>query len=138
MTAIGQITGFNGPSGSAGVIDVTSLASTAKEKLMGLRDEGQVTLDVLYDPATADASLHNALKEDRATRTLRKFEIALTDQASTVSTSLPTFHSFDAYVTGYGDNGCGGRCCEGEYNAGDNKCGKNNFTHIITGGGGKC
>jgi hypothetical protein len=30
-----QVVSFNGPSGSAGVIDVTHLGSTAKEKLIG-------------------------------------------------------------------------------------------------------
>ena len=100
MTPIGQVTGFNGPSGSANVIDITSLASTSKEKLMGLRDEGQLTMDILFDPATADASLHNALRTDKETRTKRKFEITLTDQVSTAVTDKPTFHSFDAFVTG--------------------------------------
>ena len=76
-----------------------------KEKLMGLRDEGQLTMDILFDPATADASYHNALRTDKETRTKRRFELTLTDEDSTAATSLPTFHSFDAYVTGYSITG---------------------------------
>ena len=43
---IGQVTGFSGPSMTAAVIDVTALNSTAKEKLIGIYDGGQVTLNV--------------------------------------------------------------------------------------------
>ena len=37
---IPNIVSFQGPGGQAQVIDVTNLSSTAKEKRMGLRDEG--------------------------------------------------------------------------------------------------
>ena len=50
---IGQVVGFNGPTGSAGKIDVTNLLSTAKEFLMGLREEGELSIDVVYDPANS-------------------------------------------------------------------------------------
>ena len=43
---IGEITDFSGPGGQAAVIDVTNLNSTAKEKLVGLRDEGQLSLSL--------------------------------------------------------------------------------------------
>jgi len=44
--AVGEIVGFSGPSISANPIDITSLTATAKVKLMGVYDGGQVTLNV--------------------------------------------------------------------------------------------
>ena len=44
--AIGEVVGWAGPSMSAAVIDVTDLQSTAKEKLVGVYDGGQVTFNV--------------------------------------------------------------------------------------------
>ena len=44
-----QFSGLGG--GSASVIDVTDLDSDAKEKMIGLADEGQVTLSLNYMPA---------------------------------------------------------------------------------------
>lgn len=78
---VGQVTGFNGPSGSAGVIDITNLQSTAKEKLIGLRDEGNITLDVLYAPGSTNTGQGN-LQVDRATRTRRAWVIDLNDASS--------------------------------------------------------
>ncbi len=96
MDTIGSVMGFNGPSGSAGVIDVTHLGSTAKEKLIGLRDEGQVTLDLLYD--TAATSLHTAIIADRASRTKRIYDIVLTDQSTS---GQPSAAYFNAYVPSF-------------------------------------
>lgn len=96
MSAIGQVVGFNGPSGSASVIDITHLGSTAKEKMIGLRDEGQVSLDIIYD--TGATALHTALKDDRASRTKRIFDIQLTDNGAV--SSQPSAFYFSGYVTG--------------------------------------
>ena len=46
--AITEIKTFTGPGGSAAVIDVTDLSSTGKEKRMGLKDEGQLSFDLMY------------------------------------------------------------------------------------------
>lgn len=43
---IGEAVDYSGPTGSASVIDITHLQSIAKEKLMGLADEGQFTLSL--------------------------------------------------------------------------------------------
>lgn len=88
FTLVGQITSIDGPSGSAAVIDVTTLDSVAREKRMGLPDEGQITLEGIYDPAQAQ---QEGLRTDRAARTLRNFELVLTDLANT------TF-AFSAFV----------------------------------------
>ena len=45
---IPNVVSFQGPGGQASVIDVTNLASTAKEKRVGLRDEGQLSLSFQF------------------------------------------------------------------------------------------
>jgi len=102
FTAIGEITGFTGPSGNAVVIDVTNLASTAKEKLIGIRDEGNITLDVNFNTSADQYQI--ALKDDRASRTKRIFDIKLND-TSTVAGSQPSAMYFDGYVTGFSITG---------------------------------
>ena len=67
---VGQIVAINGPSGSAGKIDVTNLGSTAKQFLMGIRDEGDISIDVIYDPDDVGQA---GMFTDRGTRTLRNF-----------------------------------------------------------------
>ena len=93
---IGNVTGFTGPGGQASVIDVTNLASVAKEKLMGLPDEGQFSLDVNLDP---DNTQHAALRTARANRTLMYFEIQLTDDSPVTSVT------FQGYVLGFSITG---------------------------------
>ena len=97
--AIGSVIGFNGPSGSAPIIDATDLNSVAKEKVMGLRDEGQVALDIFYNPSD---TVQTQLRSDRASRTMRKAVIKLSD--TTVEASK-TRIIFDAYVTGFAITG---------------------------------
>lgn len=93
---IGNITSFTGPGGQASVIDVTNLDSTAKEKLMGLPDEGQFSIDINLDP---DNTQHQALRTARANRALTYFKITLTD------TSPATAITFQGYVLGFSING---------------------------------
>lgn len=98
MNAIGQVISFSGPSGAAAIIDVTNLGSTAKEKIIGIRDEGQFTLEVNYSATVSD--LHAALNADRQARTKRFYEIELTD-----STVAGSFLFFEAYVSGFSLSG---------------------------------
>ncbi len=95
MQAIGNVVSFNGPGGSATVIDVTNLDSTAKEKRMGLPDEGQFTMELNYDP---DNTAHIALRNARKSRTRVEFRLTLTD---TTATSL----TFWGYVLGFAIQG---------------------------------
>jgi len=98
MNNIGEIVSFSGPTGVAAVIDITNLGSTAKQKLIGIRDEGNLTLEVNLE--TTAAALHMALKDDRAARAKRTFDIKLTD-VGTSSTAQPTAMFFDGYVSGF-------------------------------------
>lgn len=77
---VGEITQFDGPGGSATVIDVSTLQSVAKEKRAGLPDEGQFTFQMNLDPSDVQ---QNALRADRAARVLRNFRLVLTDSSNT-------------------------------------------------------
>jgi hypothetical protein len=76
MSAVGSVTGFDGPDGQSDEIDVTHLASSAKEYLVGLSDPGNVTLSVLLDNSnTGQSKLRGLLKA----QTAAAFSFALTD-----------------------------------------------------------
>lgn len=92
---VANVVSFGGPGGSAAVIDVTNLASTAKEKRMGLPDEGQFTLDLNFDP---DSQTHIILQNARANRTRLEFKITYTD-------TTPSTDVFFGYVTGFQKQG---------------------------------
>lgn len=92
---VGEVSGFSGPTGSAQVIDTTSLADTAKQKRMGLPDEGQITLDIMFDPDDAQQTL---LRTDRTSRTQRTFRLTFTNSPQTTWT-------FAGYVLGFEING---------------------------------
>lgn len=98
MLPIAEVISFSGPSGSPAIINVTNLQSAAHEKLVGVRDEGQISLEVCLN-ASATA-LQLAMNDDRIARTLRQYEIELTD-----SSTRGTFYFFDAYVTGFTPSG---------------------------------
>lgn len=85
---VGEITDFDGPSGSASVIDKTNLASTAKEKMMGLPDEGQFTLSINRQP---DDVGQLAVSAARTARTQKNFKVTYSDDK---------VHSFAGYVLG--------------------------------------
>jgi hypothetical protein len=92
---IGEVTDFSGPGGQAAVIDVTHMGSTAREKRIGIRDEGQMTLGVNFVPSdTAQV----ALRSDRATRTMRKCVIKFNDASS-------NYAIFEAFCSGFSISG---------------------------------
>lgn len=80
FTAVGNITTFKGPGvGAATVIDTTNLSSTAKEKMLGLRDPGQFTFTINYLPTDTG---HKGLITDATAGTLRNFKIVFADGSS--------------------------------------------------------
>jgi acetylornithine deacetylase/succinyl-diaminopimelate desuccinylase-like protein len=91
FVTIANVIDFSGPGGQASVIDITSLASTAREKRMGLPDEGQLTLNLNLDP---DANSHQLIRDARKNRTQCEFRVTLTD-------STPTTLTFLGYVLGF-------------------------------------
>ena len=90
---ITQVQNWSGLGGTAPVIDVTHLGSTAREKMMGLRDPGEMTLGLIYDAAAAGQV---ALEADAASRTKRKMTI----HWSTNGAANGLGCEFDAYCGG--------------------------------------
>lgn len=95
---IGEVTDFSGPGGQAAVIDVSHLGSTAREKRIGLRDEGQMTLGINFVPSDVGQL---ALRSDRATRTMKKVVIKFNDTTEVGSNKAV----FDAYCSGFSISG---------------------------------
>ena len=100
MQNIGQVVSFNGPAMSAAIIDVTNLASTAKEKKVGVYDGGQISLSVVLDNEASNAVLHLELEDDLRARTKRHFDIRFTETATIVGSVY-----FEGYVTGFNITG---------------------------------
>lgn len=79
-TSYAQVKGFTDFSGlgggSAAVIDTTDFDSTAKEKGMGLPDEGQVSINLIYLPKDVG---QQTMRAARGTRALTKFRLTLAD-----------------------------------------------------------
>lgn len=103
-TVIPGVTNIGAPDGSAPPIDTTTLQSTAREfGLQGLLDNGQVTADMLFDPAHAQ---HTGMLTDREAGTARNFRITFTDSPQSVWTfsalvvSLPATFGIDEAVQG--------------------------------------
>lgn len=99
-SVVAEVISFNGPTGAANIIDCSHLGSTAKEFLMGLRDEGEVSLTCNFKPS--DSSGQNAMRVNRANREMRKAVIKLNDSTLDASTTKMTF---DAYCTGFSVQG---------------------------------
>lgn len=93
---IGEVKSFSGPSGSANVMDMTVLTSTAKEKRMGLPDEGQITLDC--NLMTSAAGGQQLMRADRTARVARGFIIQLNDATTSRVRGV-------AYCTGFSISG---------------------------------
>lgn len=94
-TTIAEINSFNGPGGNSSVIDVTDLSSTAKEKLAGLNDNGQLSFECNFIPTNTQ---HAALRTAKENGTTIKVQIVFTDTDATTWT-------FDAIVTGLSVSG---------------------------------
>ena len=56
-TTISQVTSMSGPDGSATEINVTNLSSTAQEFILGLKDEGSISMDIIWDERDTQHSL---------------------------------------------------------------------------------
>ena len=73
---IGEVKGWSGPSESTSEIDVTHLTSEAKEYLIGLVDNGDLTLDINFIP---DDAVQMRMRKDMQDRLKRAWCIQLTD-----------------------------------------------------------
>lgn len=89
-----SVTQITGPDGTANVIDVTDLESTAKESVPGLADYGTVQLDVNWRGATEQTALYDMFANNADPE---YFKLALPEQAA--GTTYEVF-AFQASVTG--------------------------------------
>jgi hypothetical protein len=89
--SIAEIRSFSGPGGTAAIIDATSLSSTGKEKVMGLQDEGTISLECSFVPGDTG---QQSLLADRAAQLKKNFKITFSDANNATAT-------FSAYVTGF-------------------------------------
>ena len=92
FNSISEISNMSGPGGSGKIIDATDLLSVAKQKRMGLPDEGQLSFDLFYLPADTQ---HALLRSQRDARAKTNFKLIFTDD------SPSTTWSFSAFVTGF-------------------------------------
>ena len=88
---IGEVTDFSGPGGAAAVIDRTHLQSVAKEKLMGLPDEGQFTFSLNFVPGNAGQI---AFRTARKTRVETNFVIVFSDGTASTNATNAKFAGF--------------------------------------------
>ena len=91
---IGEVVSHDGPGGSAAVYETTHLRSTAKEKKVGLPDEGQLTLAVNWCLATDHGQ--QAASTARNARTEKNFKLTFSDDSTA---------SFSGYVLGMSASG---------------------------------
>lgn len=92
--AVKGVTNFGGlGGGSAAVIDTTDFDSAAKEKSMGLPDEGQCSVSMIFIAKDAGQL---AMRAARGTRAATKFRITLSDS---------TKYELTAYVLTFERNG---------------------------------
>jgi predicted secreted protein len=94
-TTIAEINSFSGPGGSVSVIDVTDLSSSAKEKVAGLNDNGQLSFECNLVPSNTQ---HAALREAKENSSTISVKIVFTDTGATEWT-------FNAMVTGFSVSG---------------------------------
>ncbi len=94
---IGQVVSISGPTGTTGEIDVTSLASTAKEFIASLPDWGECSLEVIFDQATT-ANRHQELWDDFSDQGTETFRINLTDSPNTTFTFTAFVNAFQLSV----------------------------------------
>lgn len=76
-TLIGDVKSWTAPSGARAVIDATHLSSPAKEKRVGLADEGQATFETAFAPKNAG---HIALLAAKRNPNPLPFRLVLADE----------------------------------------------------------
>ena len=89
MTTVGDVVSFSGFDGTADDIDVTTLASTAKEFLVGLQDFGGLSMEL------------NLTNSDTGQAKLRALKAAGTSGTFSVTLSNSEVAAFNAYVKSF-------------------------------------
>lgn len=97
-TTIAQVRDINGPNMSRDTVEVSSRDSTgqAKEYLAGMLENGEVTIDIVYDPDTQTHSASSAggLATLLTAGTLNNFRVSFADTTATTATFAGLVTSF--------------------------------------------
>lgn len=93
-TEISGVTDFSGFSGSRSVIDITTLASSGREKQTGIPDYGQVTFNAIYRSDADGDTTHDALYDLFQSGLARTFQMVFDDSPQEVFT-------FSAFVLNF-------------------------------------
>lgn len=88
---IGEIKSFTGPGGQAADIDVTTLESTGKEFLQGLKDEGEFSFECNLDPSDCGQVFCRSARDSQTRRT---YEVVFPDDDDTTLTFLANCKGF--------------------------------------------
>jgi len=94
---IGEVFTHDGPGGSAEIIDASHYGSTAREKLLGIPDEGQFTIEM--NRIAGDAG-QKQLRTNRKAQTLTKFRVIFDETAGANDEAR-----FEAYVLNFSTSG---------------------------------
>lgn len=101
FTEVSEVKSFGGIGGGTSTVkDVTHLKSTAKEKKLGLKDEGQVTLsgnDIPTDPG------QKMMKTARGTSSKLRMKVELANKKT--PTGKGTTWTFDVFVQTFKSDG---------------------------------
>ena len=98
---IGFVTDFTGPGGEAADIDITTFDSTAKDFIIGLRDEGNFGFNVVFSSTDVGQI---AFEAARASRSKRKFTLDFST-VSVVASAVGSRRTFDGYAKGWSISG---------------------------------
>lgn len=90
-TTIGQVTSITPVGQNRSLIDVTNLASSAREYKKAIKDGQEINLTIQYDP---DDTGHSNLRTDLNAETARSYRVTFTDSPAQTVT-------FDALVTNW-------------------------------------
>ena len=96
FAALAELLDVSGPNLSMDTVETTHAGSTDEYKtfIAGLKDAGEVTCDVAFEPSHATQDESTGLVKKWNDRTLTNFQLAFPDSGSTTWT-------FSAYVTGF-------------------------------------
>lgn len=83
FSLITELNSIDGPNGQAPEIDVTDMSSTAREFVLGLEDEGEISLELNFIPTNTQ---HSQLRTDKNAGTKRNYQITFTDSPATTWT----------------------------------------------------
>ncbi len=95
LTTVGKTKSFNGFDGAASELDTTNFASTAKEFMLGLVDNGSLSMDLQYDKSDAGQV---AVEASRVAGTAKTWKVVLPSGTTPTAT-------FTAYVKSFSKTG---------------------------------